>query len=88
MKLDGNALGLAAVVTVAILWVLCSLVVVLLPGASMAMSGYMMHADFSGMQWDMHFAGFVAGLVTWAVFAYFFGWLLAVIYNRFAGSGS
>lgn len=82
MKLNANALGLSAVVTVAILWVLCSLVVVLLPGMSMNMSGYMMHTNFSGMQWSMNLTGFLAGLVIWAVFAYVTGWLLATIYNR------
>ena len=84
MKLNANAFGLAAAVTVAILWLLCSLIVALMPGMSMMMSGYMMHTDFSGMQWDMHLAGFLAGLVIWSVFAYIFGWLMALVYNRYA----
>lgn len=84
MKLNANAFGLAAAVAVAVLWVLCSLVVVLVPGMSMTMSGYMMHTDFTGMQWDMHLAGFLGGLVVWAVFAYAFAWLMATIYNRYS----
>lgn len=82
MKLNANAFGLSAAATVAILWVLCSLIVVIMPGISMNMSGYMMHTDFTGMQWDMHITGFIGGLVIWAIFAYVFGWLLALIYNR------
>jgi membrane associated rhomboid family serine protease len=84
MKLNANALGLAAAMAVAILWILCSLIVTLMPGMSLMMSGYMMHADFTGMQWDMHLAGFLGGLVSWGIFAYVFAWLIAVIYNRFA----
>ena len=82
MKLNANALGLSAAGTVAIIWVLCSLVVVLLPGISTTISGYMMHTDFSGMQWNMNVTGFFIGLVIWAIGAYVVGWLLATIYNR------
>lgn len=84
MKLNANAFGLAAAVTVALLWVVCSLVVVLMPGMSMTMGGYMMHTDFTGMQWDMHLTGFIGGLVTWVVVAYVFAGLMALVYNRFS----
>jgi membrane associated rhomboid family serine protease len=83
MKLNANAFGLAAAVTVAILWILCSLIVVTMPNMSMNMSGYMMHTDFGGMQWDMHLTGFLSGLVIWTVTAYASCGLLAIIYNRF-----
>ena len=84
MKLNANVFGLAAAVTVAVLWVICSLLVVLMPGMSMNLSGYMMHSDFSALQWDMHLTGFLGGLVVWMIFAYAFGWLMAMIYNRMA----
>jgi len=82
MKLNAEKFGLAAAYTVTIIWVICSVLVVLLPGMSMSMGGYMMHADFSGMAWQMGITGFVAGLVLWAVTAGVFAWLLASIYNK------
>lgn len=88
MKLNANTFGMAAALTVVILWIVCSIIVVFMPDMSMTMSGYMMHTNFSGMQWDMHITGFVAGLVIWSAFAYVFGCLLAVIYNRLEGGGT
>ncbi|GAB5500944.1 MAG: hypothetical protein PsegKO_32550 [Pseudohongiellaceae bacterium] len=82
MKLDAVKFGLAAAYAVIIVWVFCTILVVLLPGMSMSMGGYMMHADFSGMAWQMGMTGFIAGLILWAVTAGVFAWLLATIYNK------
>lgn len=82
MKLDANSLGLSAALTAAILWVFCSVIVVVIPGMAMNMTGSMMHADFAGMQWSMSLVGFFVGLVIWSVFAGVFAWLMAAIYNR------
>jgi len=82
MKLDAAKFGLAAAYAVAVIWVFCSVLVALLPGMSMNMGGYMMHADFSGMSWHMGFAGFLVGLILWSLSAGIFGWLMAAIYNR------
>ncbi len=82
MKLDAVKFGLAAAYAVAVIWVLCVIVVLLLPGMSMSMGGYMMHADFTGMTWHMGFLGLVFGLILWAGFTGFFAYLLAAIYNR------
>lgn len=82
MKLNPSALGIATASAVAILWVICSVIVVFLPSMAMNMSGSMLHTDFSGMQWSMNLTGFIIGLVTWSVFSGILAWLLAVIYNR------
>ena len=82
MKLDAVKFGLAAACAVAIIWVLCSLLVALLPGMSMNMGGYMMHSDFSGMTWHMGFTGFFLGLILWTLTAGIFAWLMAFLYNR------
>lgn len=82
MKLNAINFGLAAAYAVAIIWVFCSLLVVMLPGMSMNMGGYMMHSDFSGMGWHMGITGFVLGLVLWVLTAGIFAWLMATIYNR------
>jgi len=81
MKLNAIKFGLAAAYAVAIIWVFCSLLVVMLPGMSMNMGGYMMHSDFSGMSWHMGAAGFVLGLILWSLTAGIFAWLMAAIYN-------
>ncbi|MEX0943545.1 MAG: DUF5676 family membrane protein [Pseudomonadales bacterium] len=85
MKLNANALALAVTSVVAVVWVVCSIIVALLPSLSMNMTGYMMHSDFSAMQWSMSLGGFVAGLVMWSIFAGAIAWLIATLYNRFSG---
>lgn len=82
MKLDSSKFALAAAYASAIIWVLCSLVVMLVPDMSMHASGYMMHSDFSAMQWQMHFTGFLVGLILWSVSVGVFAWLMASIYNK------
>lgn len=82
MKLDVNKFALAAAAAIAVIWVICSLIVVLLPGMSMVAGGHMMHTDFSGMNWNMHFTGFLVGGILWVLSAGVTAWLLASIYNR------
>ena len=84
MKLNANALAIAAATTTAVLWILCSLIVVLLPEMSMNMSGYMMHTDFADMQWSMNVTGFIVGLIVWSLFVGVAAWLLSVFYNKFS----
>lgn len=82
MKIDAIKFGLAAACAVSLLWIICSIIVTLLPGVSMSMGGYMMHSDFSGMTWHMGFAGFSFGLILWAVSAGLSATLMAAIYNK------
>lgn len=82
MKIDSAKFGLAAASAVALIWIFCSLLVALLPGMSMSMSGYMMHADLSGMSWQMGFAGFLFGLILWSISAGVFASLMGTIYNK------
>ena len=84
MKLNASAMGMAFAIVTAILWIVCSLIVVLLPHMSMNMSGNMMHADFSNMQWNMNIYGFISGLIIWSVIAGISGWLAVTVYNRLA----
>ena len=62
----------------------CSLLVALLPGMMMNMTGDMVHADMSHMNWSMNLVGFLVGLVIWTLLAGITGWLVAIFYNRFA----
>jgi membrane associated rhomboid family serine protease len=82
MLLNANKLGLAAALAVAIIWIVCSVLVMLLPQAMIGVTGDMMHADLSSMQWQMHLSGLLIGLVAWSLTAGFAGWLIALIYNK------
>lgn len=82
MKLNATKFGLAAAFAISIIWLFCSLIVMMSPGMSMNMGGYMMHADFSEMAWHMEFSGFLFGGILWAVSAGALAGLGAAIYNK------
>lgn len=82
MKLNPDALAVAAATATAFIWTLCSLLVWLLPSITLHTSGYMMHMDLSTLQWDMHATGYIAGLFIWAGGAALTLWVFAHVYNR------
>ena len=82
MQLDSVKFGAASAVAFALLWLVCSLLVILIPGAMMETTGHMVHADLTNMQWRLGLTGFVFGLIAWSVLAGLTGWLVAAIYNR------
>ncbi len=82
MKLDALKLGLATAITVAIIWLACSLLVMLMPSMMLSLSGDMLHMQLSHMGWHLTLLGVVKGLIAWSISAGFTGWLLATIYNR------
>ncbi|MCX4186282.1 DUF5676 family membrane protein [Methylophaga sp. OBS4] len=82
MKLDAIKFGLAWAATFAIGWVICSLLVIALPGSMMQMSGHMLHSDLSGMQWHIGPLVLFYGLIGWTIVAGVTGWLVALIYNK------
>ncbi|MEH6542400.1 MAG: DUF5676 family membrane protein [Porticoccaceae bacterium] len=82
MTINANKFALSSAITFALLWVLCSVIVITLPHQSMSMMGFMVHADMGNLQWDTRFPGLLAGLVAWSLSAAITGWLIATIYNR------
>ena len=58
MTLEPISLALASASTAVVLWIVCSVLVVLLPGMMMSMTGDMMHANMSQMSWTMSLFGF------------------------------
>jgi hypothetical protein len=82
MKLHACKFGIASGLSAAIAWLLCSLLVMLLPDMTMGLSGDMLHMNISQMGWHLTAKGVFVGLIAWAVVAGFIGWLLAWIYNR------
>ena len=83
MKLNATAMANAAAATAAILWIVCSLFVVLLPGMMMSMTGHMVHLEMQAYSWVVTLYGFAFGLVIWVVLAWTTGWLFGTFYNRF-----
>ena len=88
MSLDANRLAMSFGITSAILWIICSALVALTPGAMMAMTGHMFHATMEGISWTLTWAGFLIGLVAWVVCAAVAGWLVGWSYSRFGRSGT
>lgn len=82
MNINANKFAGSAAITFALLWVLCSIVVIALPYQSMGIMGSMVHSDMGGLQWNMHIGGLVVGLVAWSLSAGVTAWLIATIYNK------
>ena len=82
MKLSPINLGYAAAFSFAILWIICSLMVWLMPAMMLNMTGSMMHSDWSQMGWHLTFGGMLIGLIGWSIVAGISGWLIGVIYNK------
>lgn len=86
MKLDAGKLFLATVISLAIVWAVCSAFVAFLPGAMMGASGHMVHADFGHLAWTLTWPGFILGGILWSVLGGAITWLVATVYNRLLGA--
>lgn len=87
MKLNANKFALAAAISFVLLWILCSLIVALMPHQSMHVTGAMQHSDMMTWQWDTHWFGLLLGLVVGSLAAAISTWLFATIYNRLLEGG-
>lgn len=83
MKLNATAMANAAAATAAILWIVCSLLVVMLPGMMLSMTGHMVHLGMQSHSWVMSAYGFAYGFVIWVALAWITGWLLGTFYSKF-----
>jgi hypothetical protein len=86
MKLDANKLGISLGGATALLWIICSTLVAVLPSPMMAITGHMLHANMQQLGWTLTLAGFIVGLVSWTICGTATGWLIAKIYNRLSES--
>ena len=82
MKINAAKMGMAAAMAFGIVWIICSLLVWVFPGAMMNMSGHMVHGDLSAMTWHMSMTGVLTGFFIWSVVAGFVAWLAVTVYNR------
>lgn len=81
MKINAIKFGMACAMSAAILWITCSVLVILMPSIMLSMSGDMLHMQLSDMGWHLTLIGAVKGLVAWFVLAGLAGAMLAAIYN-------
>lgn len=82
MKLNACKFGLAGAISASVIWLICSVLVMVLPSMMLSISGDMMHMQLADMGWHLTLIGAVKGLVAWFVAAGVVGWLLAATYNR------
>ena len=80
MKLQATKFAVATAITFSLLWVICSAFVALIPNPSMALTGAMVHADLSAMNWSLTWSSFFIGLIGWAVLGAITAWLITFIY--------
>lgn len=85
MKLDALKLGLATAVVFTVVWIVCSLLVLVLPALMMRMGGHMLHANLSAAQWTLQWPGFIIGLILWSLLGGVLVWAVAAVYNRLLG---
>ncbi len=82
MKLNPNKFAATSATAFALLWVICSATVYLLPESMMTITGHMMHGDFSSMSWTLIWAGFVVRFIAWVFCAWIIALLIVIIYKR------
>ena len=81
MRIDPLKFGLASAITAAIFWIICSLLVWMMPGAMMNMTTNLFHMEMGKSGFVISPIGVIWGLIGWSLFAGVFAWLLATIYN-------
>ena len=81
MKINALKLGLASAITAAVVWIICSLLIWMMPGAMMNMTTNLFHMEMGKSGFVLTPIGVIWGLVGWSLFAGIFAWILATIYN-------
>lgn len=82
MKLNPMKFALASSISASILWLICSVLVMIMPGMMMSMSGDMVHMELNDMGWHLSLSGVIFGMMGWSIIVGTMGWILASIYNR------
>ena len=77
----GNAFGLTAIIIYIVLFALRA---VAEPFFKLLLNAQFMGADIASQVPNLNFANFLGILIAVGVFSWVFGYLMAVIYNRFA----
>lgn len=81
MKINSLKFGMASAITATIVWIICSLLVWMVPGAMMNMTTNLFHMEMGKSGFMLTPIGVIWGLVGWSLFAGVFALILATIYN-------
>ena len=84
MRLNTAALALAAGITTAVVYAVCSLVVAVAPGSATAVISYLLHLDLTAMARPLTWGSFATGIVCVSLAVALVVALLGALYNRFA----
>ena len=81
MKIDSVKFAQAAALSTAIIWIVCSVIVYILPTMMLSISGNMIHMNLDRIGWHLSLSSIVMGLFGWVFISSIIAWLLAKIYN-------
>jgi tryptophan-rich sensory protein len=82
MKFHVGAFAHAVAVVWTVLYVLCALLIVVIPKETVTAFGYIMHADLTSLVREVTWNGFFTGLVVWYALAAVSAASGAWLYNR------
>ena len=82
MKLNEKAFALACAAAFGIVWLVCSMMVMMLPDMMSSLTGNMLHTDWKILGWQMSFIGVFIGGFFWVLFAGVTGGIVAKVYNN------
>ncbi len=86
MKLDKMVLANAFALATAVLWILCSAIVWLLPDFSMTVFKWWMHGMDVGLgNWNLNLGNFVGGGVIAVISAWVSGWVFGWVWEMVSG---
>lgn len=72
---------MASAVSAAVVWIICSLLVWMMPGAMMSVTTNLFHMEMGKSGFVISPMGVFWGLVGWSLFAGIFAYILATAYN-------
>lgn len=81
MKINPLNFALASAITAAVVWIICSILIWMMPGAMMNMTTNLFHMEMGKTGFVLSPIGVVWGLIGWSLFAGIFAWILASVYN-------
>lgn len=85
MELDTTRLAFGVGLAALAVWVLCSALIAIAPQLSMTATEHLFHLPAGTFDWNLTWAGFFVGAITWPVVVFLFTWLAAALYNGLVG---
>lgn len=82
MRLQVGQIVASSMLAITILWVVCSLLVWIMPESAASMTAAMLHLEMQPSQWHLTFGGFLLGLGSWLLATSLLTVLVATFYNR------